>query len=303
MRSRYVIALPLLVSALVTLAGTPAAAAPPAPVAAKAPRQDVFAVVNGEQITKDAVVHRLLALSTIGQATLEELINAALLSQAAKRGGITVSEADIDARIADIRRKAETEDAFRDYLAGQEVTPQGLRDKLRVKIMVERLLAAQAQVTDDEVKAVYEQNKASFSRPEMVTLSMIYTKTEERAKQAIARLAAGESFAKVAKALSENGQTAQKGGAVGDVRVATLPSPVRETVASTQIGAYTQPIKMGDGFRILRVEGRTPAATQGFDDVKADIRQQMVDIKLQQAYVAWLKEVRDKASIERKWRP
>jgi foldase protein PrsA len=265
--------------------------------------QDVLVVVDGQPISREALVHRLLDLSTAGQAQLDEMINEALLSQAAEKQGITVSDAEIDARMAQLKAALKTDDDFKRYLAGQEVTEAGLRQRLRVKILVAKLLGPKAQVTDAEVKEVYDANKASFEKPETVTLSIILTKTKERADEALKRLGKGESFPEVAKAVSEHAYTAQRGGVLGQ-RARTNLSPALAAAAfKTEVGAYTQPIETEDGYYILKVDERTAARNQSFDDVKDAIREQLGEMKLQDVWVGWLTEARAKAAIERKWHP
>jgi foldase protein PrsA len=265
--------------------------------------EDVVVVVNGESITREALAHRLLDLGTTWQAPLEEMVNETLLFQASRKQGVTVSEAELDQRVASIRKKLGTEDDLARYLASQELTEPGLRNKLRVKLLVEKMLGAKATVTDGEVKDIYEKNKASFDTPETVTLRMIFTATKERSEQAIKRLDQGESFAQVAKTVSEHTLSAQNGGLIGKRSRAGLPPRLAAAAFQTEVGAHTQPIGMEDGYYILKVEERTAAKSRSFDDVKAVIRENLQESKLQQAFVAWLKEARDTASIERKWHP
>jgi parvulin-like peptidyl-prolyl isomerase len=113
----------------------------------------------------------------------------------------------------------------------------------------------------------------------------------------------GESFADVARALSEHAASAQRGGSIGAVARPNLPAPLAEAAFSIEVGKYTEPLKTDDGYFILKVDARTAGSTRSFDEVKDALREGQVEWKLQQAYVAWLKEARDKAVVERKWRP
>lgn len=267
--------------------------------------QDPLAVVNGEGITRDALVHRLIDLGTAGQAQLEEMINEALLFQAAQEKGITASDEEIDARAAGIEEKLASEERFKAYLADQGVTHEGFRHKLRVKLLVEKLLSEKATVTDEEVKNAYDENKASFEAPETATLRMILTKTKEQADEAMKRLDAGENFADVAKELSINAFTAERGGLMlRPVSRANLRSPALvEAAFTTEVGKYAQPVETPDGYYIFKVEARTAATSKSFDDVKEAIRAELQEMKLQSAWVAWLEDARKQASIERKWQP
>jgi foldase protein PrsA len=273
-------------------------------VGTRASAQEPLVVVNGEPITREALAHRLIDLSTVGQSQLEEIVNETLLFQAAQKQGLNASDSEIDARIADVKKKLGTEELFTRYLAGQGVTAAGLRDKMRVKILVEKMLSGKAKVTDQEVKQAYEQNKASFERPESLNLRMILTKTKDRADEAIKRLDGGEDFAAVAKALSEHSFTAERGGLLPRAATRENLSPALADAAfATEVGKHTQAIQTPDGYYILKVEARNAATKQSFDQVKEAIRAQLQEMKLQDAWVAWLQEARKQASIERKWQP
>jgi len=275
-------------------------AAPAAPAASQEP----LATVNGEPITREALTHRLIDLSTLGVSELEQMVNEALLFQAAKKQGISVSDAEIDARIAEIKQKLNTDELFGRYLAGQEVTAEGLRQKLRVKILVEKFLGDKVQVTDEDVKQAYEGNKASFESPETVTLRMILTKTKERADEAMKRLDAGENFTELAKQLSDNAYMAETGGLLPrPLSRSNLSPALADAAFATGIGKYSQPIQTPDGYYILKVEARNAATSQSFDDVKDAIRAELREIKLQNAWLVWLQDARKQAAMERKWQP
>jgi len=263
---------------------------------------ETLVVVNGAPITRDALAHRLIDLSTVGQSQLQEMVNEALLFQEAKKQGLSVSDKEIDARLAEIKQKLGKlgkEDVFSRYLAGQEVSAAGLREKLRVKILVEKLLAAKTKVTDEEVKQAYNQHY------ELVNLRLILTKTKERADDAVKRLSAGEDFGAVAKALSEHAATAPNGGLVAQaLNRDSLPPDLATPAFATEVGKYTQPIEMPPaGYYILKVEARTFAQTPTFNEAKDDIRAQLQDMKLQGAWVTWLEDARKRATIEHKWQP
>src|SRR4051812_7843020 len=65
----------------------------PAAKAAAVAGGTVLATVNGEPITQDALVQRLLASQ--GKSTLEVMINRMLVNQEAKRLGIRVTDAEV----------------------------------------------------------------------------------------------------------------------------------------------------------------------------------------------------------------
>ncbi|MBF0516701.1 MAG: peptidylprolyl isomerase [Nitrospirae bacterium] len=72
-----------------------------------------------------------------------------------------------------------------------------------------------AQVTPEEIKAYYDNNSKDFTMQEQIKASHILVKTEEEAKDAAAKIKGGTDFATVAKAVSIDKMTAEKGGDLG----------------------------------------------------------------------------------------
>src|SRR4029079_18410009 len=126
-----------------TAAPAPAAApsaatpAPPKPVPAQLP--DVLAKVNGQDVKK-ADFDMLVKDMELGQGpippdkrdevlrgTLDRLITYTVLTQEAKARNVTVTDAEIDARLAQMKQQFPTEDAFTKALADRNMTVDRLR--------------------------------------------------------------------------------------------------------------------------------------------------------------------------------
>jgi len=84
-------------------------------------------------------------------------------------------------------------------------------------------------------------------------LRIIRVYEEEPAQAVIRRLRAGEDFAAVARALSQD-PTAAQGGDLGSVRVADLAEPLRTAASRLAPGAIVGPIVTADGLVLLKRE-------------------------------------------------
>ena len=295
---------PLLAAVLLAallLVSLPAATAP---AAAGLPAGAV-ATVNGVTISRTALVDRLLADTTAGGDVLSEMINEAIVEQAAKAQKITVAQAEVDARIKTIKEAAPGEQ-FQTYLRAQGLTAKGLPGKVRVKLLVEKLLATQAAVPEADAKAYYEQNKERmFNVPETVQLSAIQVATEAEAKAAADRVAKGEDFATVAKAVCTDPQLKATGGRIPRplARVA-LPPALAEVVFATEVGKVSAPVQVPgpDGkalWYIVKVDSKAAAITTPFEKVKEQITSQLRTQKLGVAWEKWIAEQRKKAEVKR----
>ena len=109
------------------------AAEPPKPVPAQLP--DVVARVNGEAINKADFERALKAIEgraggpvpadqrdRVYRGLLDQLVGYKLLSQEVKARKITVPDAEVDARMAEIAKQFPSEDVFKQMLAAQQMT-------------------------------------------------------------------------------------------------------------------------------------------------------------------------------------
>ncbi len=135
------------------------------------------AMINGEAITradfdkrfnqvKTAVgtQQQLDASSTasLREGVLDEMINTTLLLQEAKKTGVTVTDADVDAAYADLVKNFGSEDTLQGQLEAVGMTKDELRTNLRNEKIIQAYLDANtdiksATVTPEEVQAVYDQ--------------------------------------------------------------------------------------------------------------------------------------------------
>jgi foldase protein PrsA len=265
---------------------------------------DVVAAVNSEPITRSALIERLLGQSTLGQGMLEVMIGETLLAQYAKKKGVQVTDQEVQARVAEMR-KAQSEADFKESLLANQLTEKGLPVFVRPILLVERLFGDQANVTDEQVRRVYDENKQLFNRPATVRVRVLETRTEAEAKAARQRVAGGEVFEAVARAVSVHLPTRAGGGLLGPARKEDLEQLFKgagEAAFSLKVGEVSQPVKGEDGWWLFKVEASAAAVNPSFDDVKEQIRATMRQNLLRAAYGKWLSQaMRDPANkIERK---
>jgi peptidyl-prolyl cis-trans isomerase C len=137
----------------------------------------------------------------------------------------------------------------------------------------------------------------AFSPPGTPASGNGSNRTEEQARQKAddleKKLKAGGDFATLAKTESDNQQTAAKGGELGTFTSgdAGLPADVKTAVLKLQPGQYSEPVRMPNGFFILKVDSRNK---QTFEQARAGITQRLQNDKNQAA----VKQELDKYKIE-----
>ena len=140
----------------------------------------VAALVNGEPITRVAIIKELEKQG--GKQALSALVNQTLILQEAKKKNIQVSQAEIDASTKQIEDSLKSQGQSLDTaLAVQGMTRQDLIAQLKLRNLVEKLLADKIKVTDKEIADYAEKNKDTL--PANLTSDEIKKSVGEQLKQ------------------------------------------------------------------------------------------------------------------------
>lgn len=284
---------------------------------------EVIAQVNDEIITlsnlKAAMKRQVEALKQAGkteaQATVEVashrdqllsvLITEQLLLQKGKELGYA---ADVEEEVK--RRLAEVEAAGKNSARLEE-----LRPRLRLELMIEKVFESEVdakvflKLTPAELADYYNKHKEKFRRPESVTLSEIFLRTQvgnelqvlAKAVALIVQLRAGADFRKVAIANSERIDHGKRmaltdGGKVGTFEVPMLKEDLAAAIKNVKVGDVTEPIKSAEGYQILRVDERTPQGNPVFNENR--VREAITAERSPQAHDEYLQQLRAEAYIE-----
>ncbi|MDD3147871.1 MAG: peptidylprolyl isomerase [Candidatus Riflebacteria bacterium] len=87
----------------------------------------------------------------------------------------------------------------------------------------------------------------------------------------LAKVNAGEDFATLATANSDDTGSAKKGGDLGEFARGSMVKPFEEAAFSAQIGKVTEPVRSQYGYHIIKVDARIPEKVQSFEDVKEQL--------------------------------
>ncbi len=112
----------------------------------------------------------------------------------------------------------------------------------------------------------------------------------KEAEEVKARLEAGEDFADVAKEVSDDPATADKGGDLGWVFRGQMGEAFDEVAFSLEPGQIGGPVKVNDGYAIIRVEEKDP---------EHPVDEQELQNRRQQAFKDWLDAQIAAADIEK----
>jgi peptidyl-prolyl cis-trans isomerase C len=305
--------------------GQPAAEAPPKPVPAQLP--EVVARVNGETIAKSEFEKAIKNVEgragqpvpanerdRVYRGILDQLIAYRLLMQETRSRKIDVPEAEIDARVAQIRQQFPSEDVFKQTLAQQNMSVEQLREDarsdMRVAKMLETEVNAGVTVQPQDVDAFYKGNPDKFKQGERVRASHILirtpekadakTKDEARAKAAdvLKQVKGGKEFGELAKHYSQDPGSAANGGDLGYFMQGQMVGPFEQAAFSMKPGEVSDLVETPFGFHIIKVADKQAARTVPLEEVKPQIEQFLQNQQRQQKTDAFVNALKAKGKVE-----
>ncbi|HME20162.1 MAG TPA: peptidylprolyl isomerase [Acetobacteraceae bacterium] len=132
-----------------------------------------------------------------------------------------------------------------------------------------------ARVTEQSLRARYQQRYAGQTGVDEAHLRVIAVKTRDEARQVVAELAKGADFATLAKQRSID-PSGVNGGDIGFVQRQQLLFPIAEATSRLAVGAVTpEPLPNNDTWDIFRLEARRTAPVPTFEQARAALRQEL----------------------------
>lgn len=182
------------------------------------------------------------------------------------------------------------------------------KDKLKSAAMVDLAylqLNPQAievgEVTQEDLQQQYEAYKQSLAVVDERKLSQILLTGKDakaRADKIKARLAKGESFAKVAKAESDD-PSGETGGDIGRFNPAVFGNDapaVEEALAGLSVGDVSAPVKTSFGYQIFTVTEDNGSKIPSLESMRAELTAKAKEYKRQEMYADKVTAINDLAA-------
>lgn len=293
-----------------TTAAPPAGAGAPADPASLPLDPGNIANVNGQQISQAAFDNLLgQAKASSGQPgqppypaegsadfldlkakAVEYLVQNTEMAQKAQQMGITVDDAAIKQRFDQIvtqQFNGKADEATKQYKdAG--LTQADVDDAIRNQLISQQLydkVGQSAPVSDADVQAEYDKNKARYETPPSRDVRHILVKTKAKADQLRAQIEGGAKFEDLAKKFSTDKGSATQGGLLPGLQQGQTVPPFDKAAFSQKVGVVSQPIKTTYGYHLIKVVKIQPKQATPFAQVKDQIRQQLTQTRQSEAYV------------------
>lgn len=211
------------------------------------------------------------------QQILNWMIERVLVEQAAAQQGVTVTDGEIEAIMAQMILDAGSEEAFQARLEQNGLTQEEMWNELRAELLGQKVI-------EQVIAAVPETAEHVRARHILVT-------TQQEAEQLLAQIQAGGDFAALARQYSQDESTREAGGDLGFFPRGVLMVPeVEEAAFSLQSGQTSGVVQSSFGYHIVQVTER---------ELNYPLSPENLQLLRDRAYQEWSEALWGQAQIER----
>ena len=243
----------------------------------------ILASVNGVPITEREVAEAIYAMGPAqgqkymtpeGKArVLEELINTRLLLASAKR------------------EMLEFDPAFKAELAAAK---EELLTRFAIRKAIENV-----RVSDDRVKAYYDEHREEMREGETIRASHILVDSAEKAEAIRNDILAGKiTFEEAAKKESAC-PSREQGGDLGEFGRGQMVKEFEDAAFALAPGELSKPVKTEFGWHLIRVDGKKDGGELPFEKVRDEIRQRLLAEEQQKAYASKINQLKILFPVDR----
>jgi parvulin-like peptidyl-prolyl isomerase len=294
--------------------------------------EEIIAKVNGDIITRSEVERSRKQLqeelkqrgvnaaelnATVAEREkdlLRERIDQLLLIQKGKELSISV-EQEVSKYIAELQTSSgiADPDKFQQWVREQTGQPfEDYKNEVRNGFLTQRTVRQEVggriNIPRSELEKYYNEHKSEFVRQDMVFLREILISTEgkdpagvaaaeKRARDLSARAKKGEKFHELARQNSDS-VTKNQYGELGGFTRGQLNKQIEDIVFGQERGFVTDPIRVANGFLILRIEEKHKAGQASFEEVENEIIEKLYMGRFQPQVREYLTKLRHEAFLE-----
>jgi len=246
---------------------------------------------------------------------LSERIDHLLVVQKGKELNINV-DPEVTKQIAELQKKVDIvdPDKFAAFVKEQggmtlEDWKQELRNNMLFQRVIRQEVGSRVNIPRADLRKYYEANQKDFMREDRIFLRQIVISTEgkdaagiaaaeKKAKDLVARARKGERFAELARDNSDDAATAANMGEVPPYKRDELRKDLADLVWDQPRGTVTEPIKLPNGYLILRVEEQHKAGLASFEEVESEITEKLYMDVFQPKIREYLTQLRQESFLE-----
>jgi parvulin-like peptidyl-prolyl isomerase len=296
-----------------------------------AANDDVLAVVNGTQITRQDLAQEMSLLDAemrlrntalsprrlarLKRQLLDNLIKRELLYQQAQQKNIQIQSPWVNRAISDLKDELKSKSiGYNDYLNSTHLSEEALKNRIRKGLIIRRLLRRdvirQVKVSEAEMQAFYRDHPEYFHRREQVRVRQIMVAFDDKGDaadrgEALLRIQKiqdkikqGGNFAALALDYSEDNRRT-RGGDLGYLQRDQMLKPFADAAFSLKPGQVSDIVETRLGYHLIKMVDRIPSSQMAYRNVRSKIERTLRRIKENRAADAYLAKLKRQATITR----
>ena len=179
-----------------------------------------------------------------------------------------------------------------DETAEFEAALNNARKEILASMAINETVKA-VEVTEEDMKSFYEENSNYFEKGATVSAKHILVKEEDKCQEILEEIIAGKVFEEAAQQYSTC-PSGQKGGDLGEFGKGQMVKEFEEAAFTAEIGQVVGPVKTQFGYHLIKVESKNEATVTPFEEVKEQIRRNLMQQKQNKAYADKAAELKAK---------
>lgn len=238
--------------------------------------ENVLAQVGDREITKEMMISIMKAMPREEAQFVAGEAGRKLLLDEMVAGELLYLDAEA--------QNMQEEEAFRSLL---EEAKRGLLQRYALGKLFQQI-----QVSDEDLKAYYEENKEQFKKEAKVSAKHILVDNLELAEKILAEIKDGKAFEEAAGQYSSCPSKA-RGGDLGPFGKGQMVKEFEEAAFALERNAISSPVKTQFGYHLIKVDDILEESVATFEEVKEEIRARLYQEKQKAAYDKKLEELRE----------
>ena len=235
--------------------------------------------------------------NSLRDQVMQLLVSFEWIEGEAKAKGIKVSDKEVQASFDKQKKQAFPKAAdFDKFLKDSGQTEGDILKRVRLDTLSnkirDKVTKGKDKVTDAQIAAFYNKNKARFAQPERRDLRIVLTKDKAKAEKAKKAIEGGQSFESVAKKYSIDQASKAQGGKLPAVAKGQQEKALDSAIFAADKGELTGPVKTQFGYYVFEVTKINKATQQTLDQAKATIKQTLASQNQQKSLDSFVKSFR-----------
>ena len=248
----------------------------------------------------------------IYKQVMDSLIANTLLTQAAEKSSLAVSDEELAESVAQFEARIPEDKTMQDILPEIGMEIDELKENLKKQLLIGKLVEEKTADIEDatlvEVEEFFTKNIASFKVSETVSANHILIavkpedtdETKAKKKEDIAKLReeilAGGSFEELA-AENSDCPSSQQGGNLGTFGRGQMVPEFEEAAFGMTIGDVSDVVETQFGYHLIKLTDHQAEGVQTLAEVKDQLINYLTSQKKQEALMAYIEELKEKANI------